>query len=194
MKCTEKIEVRVSLEEKQTLTRLAKQDGDSVSGLIRGLVEKYMALNSPDTIRKLPKWQIAASLALAAMVGHGLTLIPMYLHDRPHQSASKTPIYMIHGAIDKHAFGMVVQAEDNKKEVLLESSNENSIRVNFDFKPDETQEGGGMLTVSICEFSPEKTCEQALETEMQIDRVAPSALGNGLPSGKAVRIFVQEMA
>ena len=80
MKRTEKVEIRVSLEEKQKLTALAKQDGESVSGLIRGLVEKYMALNTASTVRKLPKWQIATGLVLAAFVGHGLTLIPIYLH------------------------------------------------------------------------------------------------------------------
>jgi len=193
MKRTEKIEVRVSVEEKQTLTRLAKQEGESVSGLIRGLVEKYMALNSPDIVRKLPKWQIAAGLIAAALIGHGLTLIPMHLHERGLQSASKTPIYMIHGAIDKHAFGVVVQAEDNKKEVLLESGTDNPIKVNFDFEPNGTQDGGGVLTVSICEVRVEDVCEPTLETKMDIDRVAPSVLGNGLPSGKSVRIFVQEM-
>ena len=80
MKRTEKVEIRVSLEEKQTLMQLAKQDGESVSGLIRGLVEKYIALNTASTIRRFPKWQIAAGLLTAAFVGHGLTLIPMYLH------------------------------------------------------------------------------------------------------------------
>lgn len=80
MKRTEKVEIRVSLEEKQTLTQLAKKEGESVSGLIRGLVEKYMALNAASTIRKLPKWQMASGLILAAFVGHALTLIPIYFH------------------------------------------------------------------------------------------------------------------
>ena len=80
MKRTEKVEIRVSLEEKQTLTQLAKHEGESMSGLIRGLVEKYMALNTASTARKLPKWQIATGLIIAAFIGHGLTLIPIYLH------------------------------------------------------------------------------------------------------------------
>ena len=80
MKRTEKVEIRVSLEEKQALTKLAKQEGESVSGLIRGLVKKYISLNTASPIRKLPKWQVAAGLITAAFVGHGLTLIPIYLH------------------------------------------------------------------------------------------------------------------
>jgi len=80
MKRTEKIEIRVSQEEKETLSNLARQEGDSVSGLIRGLVEKYMSLNAASTTRKLPKWQIAGLMVFAAFVGHGLTLIPIYMH------------------------------------------------------------------------------------------------------------------
>ena len=80
MKRTEKVEIRVSLEEKQALTKLAKQEGESVSGLIRDLVKKYISLNTASPVRKLPKWQIVAGLIAAAFVGHGLTLIPIYLH------------------------------------------------------------------------------------------------------------------
>lgn len=80
MKRTEKIEVRVSLEEKQTLTQLAKQNGESVSGLIRGLVEKYMALNAATTVRKLPKWQIFSGLVAAMLAGHLLTWFAVVSH------------------------------------------------------------------------------------------------------------------
>jgi len=80
MKRTEKVEIRVSLEEKQTLSNLAKQEGESVSGLIRGLVEKYMALNTASTTRKLPKWQIASGLIAAVFAGHLLTAAAVHLH------------------------------------------------------------------------------------------------------------------
>jgi len=90
MKRTEKIEIRVSLDEKEKLAALAQQDGESVSGLIRGLVEKYVALNSPLTTRKLPKWKLAGLLIAAVFLGHMLTLLPMHLHERGHQSAAVT--------------------------------------------------------------------------------------------------------
>ena len=51
MKRTEKVEIRVSLEEKQALTKLAKQEGESVSGLMRDLVKKYISLNTASSIR-----------------------------------------------------------------------------------------------------------------------------------------------
>ncbi|WP_371397055.1 ribbon-helix-helix protein, CopG family [Fretibacter rubidus] len=47
MKKSEKIEVRVSLDEKQKLSDIAESEGRSVSELIRGLIERYMALSNP---------------------------------------------------------------------------------------------------------------------------------------------------
>lgn len=80
MKRTEKIEVRVSQDEKETLTTLAKQEGDSVSGLVRGLIDKYMALNAASTKRRLPKWQMAGLLIAAALAGHLATAAHIILH------------------------------------------------------------------------------------------------------------------
>ncbi len=80
MKRTEKVEIRVSQEEKQTLTKLAQQEGESVSGLIRSLVEKYMTLNAASTTRRLPKWKLAGLLLLAVFVGHLLTALMVRLH------------------------------------------------------------------------------------------------------------------
>lgn len=80
MKRTEKIEIRVSLDEKETLTKLAKQEGDSVSGLVRGLIDKYMALNAVSTKRRLPKWQLAGLLITAALFGHLATAALVVFH------------------------------------------------------------------------------------------------------------------
>lgn len=193
MKRTEKIEVRVSLEEKQTLTQLAKQNGDSVSGLIRGLVEKYMALNAASTTRKLPKWQIAAGLIIATFIGHALTLIPIHLHDRGHQTVHVTPTYMVHGAIDETAFGIDVNAYAATKDVILNQGSGSPIRVTLNFNP--LADEGGKLSISICEMSVDENCKDEFEARMNIGRTAPSVLGGyTTKSGKPIHIFVQEMA
>lgn len=193
MKRTEKIEVRVSLEEKQTLSQLAKQDGESVSGLIRGLVEKYMALNTASTTRKLPKWQIATGLIVAAFIGHGLTLIPIHFHERGHQTAeSHAPIYMVHGAIGRSAFGIGVSEADPIKRVNLQDGDGTDMIVKLNFKP--TPDGSGVLSLSICETMSDDNCITAFGGKMDIDRTAPSVLGNSTTSGKPIHIFVQEMA
>jgi len=46
MKKTEKIEVRLSHEEKTALANLAEQEGRNVSELVRGLIERYMTLSN----------------------------------------------------------------------------------------------------------------------------------------------------
>ena len=76
MKRTEKIEIRVSLDEKETLANLAQQEGESVSGLI----DKYMALNAANTKRRLPKWQMAGLLIGAALFGHLATAAHIVFH------------------------------------------------------------------------------------------------------------------
>jgi len=191
MKRTEKVEVRVSLEEKQTLTDLAKQDGESVSGLIRGLVEKYISLNSASTTRRLPKWQIAAGLIVAALIGHGLTLIPMHLHERGHRVA-EAPVYMVHGAIGKSAFGIGVSEQQPIQRVSLRAADGTDMIIKLNFKP--AADGSGQLNLSICETSEDNKCTTAFGGKMDIDRVAPSVLGNSTTSGKPIHIFVQEMA
>ena len=193
MKRTEKVEIRVSFEEKQTLMQLAKQDGESVSGLIRGLVEKYIALNSARTSRRLPKWQITAGLIAAAFIGHALTLIPMHLHERGHENAKADfARYMVHGAVDKSAFGVGVHKNDPTKNFIINRGTETPVQIKLSFI--DQSDKGGMLSLSICELGPEEICENAYETEMDIDRIAPSVLGAATDSGKPIHIFVQEMA
>ena len=193
MKRTEKVEIRVSLEEKQTLTELAKKDGESVSGLIRGLVEKYIALNSASTTRRLPKWQIAAGLITAAFIGHGLTLIPMHLHERGHQSVQVTPTYMVHGAIADSAFGIDLNANAAEKNFILNRETDTPIQIKLNFNP--AADEGGKLSISICELGADETCQDAFETEIDVTRTTPSVLGGfNTKSGKPIHIFVQEMA
>lgn len=193
MKRTEKVEIRVSLEEKQTLAQLASQEGESVSGLIRGLVEKYMALNTASTVRRLPKSQIALGLVTAAFIGHALTLLPMHLHKRGHLS-SETEIarYMVHGAVDDSAFGVGVHKNDPTKDFILNRQTKSPVQIKLSFK--DLSDEGGTLGLLICELGTDGLCENAFETKMDIDRIDPSVLGASTKSGKPIHIFVQEMA
>lgn len=47
MKRSEKIEIRVSTEEKQALADIASQEGRPVSRLVRDVLGKYITLNAP---------------------------------------------------------------------------------------------------------------------------------------------------
>ncbi len=193
MKRTEKVEIRVSREEKQALAHLAKQEGESLSGLLRGLVEKYMALNAASTKRRLPKWKIAVGLVFAALIGHGLTLIPMHIHNQGHQRAEvSSPTYMVHGAIDNAAFGIGVSESQPTQQVNLRDRDGTRMIIELSFK--STSDGTGILNVTVCEAISGDSCMTSFGGEMDIDRIAPSVLGNNTKSGKPIHIFVQEMA
>ena len=70
MKRTEKIEVRLSHEEKQSLSELAEGEGRTVSDLVRGLIERYVSLNTARLPQK-PRWALWSGLVAAGLlVGH----------------------------------------------------------------------------------------------------------------------------
>ncbi len=192
MKRTEKIEVRVSQEEKDTLTKLARQEGESVSGLLRGLVDKYMALNAANTKRRLPKWQLAGLLIGATIIGHGLTLIPMHLHYEGHNVEAR-PVYYVHGAIGNSAFGISLDKNNSGQNFTIKTSD--STYMSVDITLSELSDSGGVLHVSACErLEKDSTCELIFEDKMSLERVAPSVLGRTINNERYVHLFVQELA
>ncbi len=83
MKRTEKIEVRLSHEEKQSLSALAEGEGRTVSDLVRGLIERYVNLNASPLPRK-PRWGLWSGLiALGLVVGHLGTYAFTQSHNGP---------------------------------------------------------------------------------------------------------------
>ena len=83
MKKSEKIEVRLSHDEKQKLTEIADGEGRSVSELVRGLISRYMAVNAP--IVKKTTWGKIMVVAVAGLLlGHLGTWGLMRAHDKEH--------------------------------------------------------------------------------------------------------------
>lgn len=196
MKRTEKIEVRVSQEEKTTLTQLAKQEGESISGLVRGLIDKYMSLNATTTKRRLPKWQLGALLLFAAFLGHAFTLIPQHLHDQNHAEMKSQPIYYVHGVIGESAFGLTINDQMTKTKTLsLRQSDENPVHITLTLSDDIEGQDKEKLTLLICESAEiDKVCSPSLEQSIFISEGSPSVLGTRTQNGNAVHLFVQEMA
>lgn len=82
MKRNEKIEVRLSHEEKQSLLAIADGEGRTVSDLVRGLIERYVSLNASPLPRK-PRWALwGGLLASGLLIGHLGTWGMMQLHHR----------------------------------------------------------------------------------------------------------------
>lgn len=80
MKKTEKIEVRLSHEEKTALTALAEQEGRSVSELVRGLVERYMTLSTTRLPSKIAWPKITAIAIGGLLLGHLGTYFMVIAH------------------------------------------------------------------------------------------------------------------
>ena len=89
MKRSEKIEVRLSHEEKQSLSAIADGEGRTVSDLVRGLIERYVNLNASPLPRK-PHWALWAGLvASGLLIGHLGTWGMMQLHHRAGKSKAE---------------------------------------------------------------------------------------------------------
>jgi hypothetical protein len=152
-----------------------------------------MALNSPSTKRRLPKWQLAALLLLAAFIGHGLTLIPMHLHDHKSETVSlEDPVFFVHGAIGDSAFGHSVNADNPRREFSLGSDQDGVMNVSLAYAPLSTDEV--LVTVSVCETASEMPCTPIFEQNVFVGRVAPSVVGATTSTGQPIHIFIQEMA
>lgn len=73
MKKTEKIEVRLSHEEKLDLAALAQSEGRTVSELIRDLITRYMSLTTQRLPSKKPWGLLAGMIIIGVLAGHLLT-------------------------------------------------------------------------------------------------------------------------
>ena len=80
MKKTEKIEVRLSHEEKKALANLAEQEGRSVSELVRGLIDRYMTLSNTRLPQKMAWPKIAAIAIGGLLLGHLGTYAMVVMH------------------------------------------------------------------------------------------------------------------
>ncbi len=74
MKKSEKIEIRISLEEKEKLGRLAESEGRTVSELVRDLASKYALLNMPRPRARMPYMAALGFLCCGLGTGVGMTL------------------------------------------------------------------------------------------------------------------------
>ncbi|MEP6343049.1 MAG: hypothetical protein ABJ275_07015 [Maricaulaceae bacterium] len=84
-KKSEKLEIRLSYEEKQELSSVAEIEGRTVSDLVRGLIRRYVKVSR----ERLPRrrsygWMIGLGL-FCFLLGHMATLLVAHLHNlKPH--------------------------------------------------------------------------------------------------------------
>jgi len=99
MKKSEKIEIRISYDEKEKLARLAESEGRSVSELVRDLAKKYAQLNMPSKKRRMSYLAMAGLILCGLGTGVGATL--SLTGDKTHAVSTQ---YTVHGVIKDTGF------------------------------------------------------------------------------------------
>lgn len=69
MKKTEKIEIRLSHDDKERLSKIADNEGRTISQIVRGLIDRYLDLNSAMITRKTSKKALIATGISSGIIG-----------------------------------------------------------------------------------------------------------------------------
>ncbi|WP_026942947.1 ribbon-helix-helix domain-containing protein [Hellea balneolensis] len=182
MKKTEKIEVRLSHEEKTALTNLAEQEGRSVSDLVRGLIERYMSINTTRLPRKMP-WLLLMAIGIAGFfVGH----IATYLIAKSHHH---TPIYDMRVELggDGISFPLLAKPGQGSVFTIPAKSGDILIKPNIESVPENLTS----VTVSLCRQSG-TSCEFIAAPKLQFNPNRQSAISFKEDSGQEVYIYLHK--
>jgi hypothetical protein len=148
MKRTEKIEIRLSHEEKTSLTGLAEKEGRSVSRLVRDVVSKYMELNTARIPSKLKRSQFGGMLALAGILGFGVSSALSLV--------GKSEIYLLSGHMYGAGFNTPLHRKAQKPHIINVRTKEGvyQIQASFSHGPDLSR-----LKLIICKKTHD-SCEE----------------------------------
>lgn len=141
MKKTEKIEVRLSHEEKTALTELAEQESRSVSDLVRGLIERYMSINTTRLPQKTPWAKFVAIAVGGFFAGHLAT----YFIAKSH---SYTPIYSFEVRMGSDGVSIPILAKDGEIVSAKIPSKEGNVRVEASVS--DVPESLQTATIKLC--------------------------------------------
>ncbi len=127
MKRTEKIEIRLSHEEKTSLTGLAEKEGRSVSRLVRDVISKYMELNTARIPSKLKRSQLGILLTLAGILGFGVSSALSLV--------GKSEIYLLSGRVNGIDFYTPLHRKAQKPHIINVRTTEGVYQIQTSFSP-----------------------------------------------------------
>lgn len=178
MKKTEKIEVRLSHEEKTALTELAEQESRSVNDLVRGLIERYMSINTTRLPQKTP-WAMFAAMAIGGFfAGHLMTYFIAKSHSNSHAD-----IYNLEVRIGSDGVGIPLLAKDGEEISAEIPSTSGNIRVkaNVSDVPESLQ----TATIQLCR-QIETRCEAIANSTLKFNPNRQSDLSFKEENGQEV--------
>ena len=180
MKKTEKIEVRLSHEEKTALTELAEQESRSVSDLVRGLIERYMSINTTRLPQKTPWAKFVAIAVGGFFAGHLAT----YFIAKSHSYA---PIYSLQVSMDFEGITVPLIKEVGQADEFLMPRPDGDVLV----KTKVTQSPNSLATLDIelCR-KIKSSCEVIASPNLKFNPQSGAALSFKDNKGKSVSIFL----
>lgn len=180
MKKTEKIEVRLSHEEKTALANLAEQEGRSVSDLVRGLIERYMSINTTRLPNKTPWLKFVAIAAAGFFAGHLATYFIAKMHSNSH-----SPIYSLEVNAGSDGVSIPLLAKDGETITAEIPSQNGNLRVKV--KVSDVPESLQTATITLCR-QVENRCEAIANPILKFNPNRQSDLSFKEKSGQGIYI------
>ena len=182
MKKSEKVEIRVSVDEKETLSRLAELEGTSVSELVRNLVRKYVAINT-NSIAKKSSFAVSSALLFAgALVGAAIVAFPF--------SNSGHHYYFVEGLIEEAAFGFSFDSPSDQPHVLEIDTNTQPKAV---YRLQVFPQHDLSPLIQVCRVV-QNDCISTAQWDVDLDPKWPSVFQTVGANNESVFISVQRMA
>lgn len=178
MKKTEKIEVRLSHEEKTALTNLAEQEGRSVSDLVRGLIERYMSINTTRLPNKTPWLKFGAIAVGGFFAGHLATYFIAKSHDH-------APIYSmtIEVGDDGIVFPLLAKEGEIVESVIPSNDGDITVKTTVTRQPETLD----TAEINLCRKTETK-CEIIAQPKLKFNPNTQSVVEFKEPSGQEIEI------
>ncbi len=168
MKKTEKIEIRLSHEDKERLNKIAESEGRTISQIVRGLIDRYMDLNSASGVKKTPLKEKLIWGFMGALITIPVTLgtISLHLRNTKPTSSHQFSVMMWPAGGGVHSGGIGVPIIDGFHESFELHSEETKTR--FTLSLTENDFAQYKLGIEIC-LLEEKSCQPLTGTSLSFD-------------------------
>ena len=184
MKKSEKIEIRISYEEKKSLARLAESEGHSVSELVRGLARKYAQLNMPLPRRKFSRQHMAGLILCGIGIGSGFAFS---LNGNLSNNRGKQ--FMVHGEIGGQGFGFGVENIADRTESRMLGSGDDAIKIDVTVMSGEG--GQNVAKIYICKQN-ENHCVKSAQAVLNVNPdISPSVWQTSTETGERLFLVLQ---
>lgn len=167
MKKTEKIEIRLSHEDKERLSRMAKIEGRTISQLVRSLIDKYLEL-SPSTIKRaIPKKTLIFTALASALTGFGLSYFYISNKIPTKQITESRIVKNVRISYDNAWSVLAVPLMDKYKiQHSVQYGNEAELKIKIELR--ENEFGQYPATFIFC-LEQADICEEMAQAELILD-------------------------